>query len=308
MQTSWVTKGLVCGIILLFIGTNIPTSQSGNSTIQPNVLSWKEKNPGYIPISNETHYYALIIGVEKFDNGTLPGEFLDDSAMAIYEKLLNSSNWKKENIKLLLNENATKADIQDAIVHWLGERVTKNDVVLYYFCGHSWRMTLKYRLQGLTGHTVTYPYDKSTNRITDIELDSWFDQIQSEHVVMILDTCYSGKMTALIQNGRTILAAGGKYLLCPVDEDQSLKSGIFTFFLLQGFNGVADINDDGWVTAEEVFHYARWPTFHFSLWLKFPFNKDLPMIIGPQIPYMYDRIPGQERLINLSQGNFTVNK
>lgn len=253
---------------------------------------------------DETEYYAVIIGVETFEGLEFPEEDkIDDGAIAMYNKFLNSSNWKEENMKLLLNENATKNDIRESITHWLDDKEDENDIVLYYFTGHSWKMPILERLKG-KGHTYTYPYDASDTKysdgkITDIELDSWLDELESRHVVVILDTCYSGRMLALRQRGRIILTAGGKYLFCPVDEDDMLGNGIFSYFLLQGFDGVADINDDGWVSAEEVFRYARWPTFWFSLWKQFPFNKYLPLIFGPQLPYLYDRHPGQIPLIQL---------
>jgi len=294
MKNGGMRTSIVIGIIVSCVGAGLPVSAGSISAATPCQIPPAGKT------LNESNNYALIIGIEKFDNGTLPGEFLDDDAVAMYHTLLNSSNWKEENIKVLLNENATKANIEDAIVHWLGDQVTKDDVVLYYFCGHSWRVTIKKKIQGINGSTMTYPYDKSKNIITDLELGSWFDHVQSDHIVMILDTCYSGRMYGLVKDGRTILAAGGKYLLCPVDESTYLKSGIFTYFILQGLHGIADINDDGWVTAEEAFHYARWPTFYYSFWYQFPFNKELPLIVGPQLPYMYDNIAGSVRLTNVS--------
>ena len=170
---------------------------------------------------------------------------------------------------------------------------------MYYFSGHSWKIPLYNRKYG---HTYTFPYDILHNRfsedkITDIELDSWLDELESKHMAVVMDTCYSGRMKALAQNGRVVLTAGGRGILCPVSGDTSLGAGIFTYFLLQGFDGVADINNDGWVSAEEAFHYSRWPSFYFSVWKWFPYTEYLPHFIGIQIPYMYDNYRGQLPLI-----------
>lgn len=247
---------------------------------------------------NEINYYALVIGVEKFQDVELPGEYIDDAAISFYKKLLESENWKEENVKLLLNENATKNDIKNSIINWLDEREGRNDVVLYYFTGHSWRIMLRERLQGMKGNTYSHPYDTSKNKITDIELDSWLDKLESRNIAVILDTCYSGRMLSLRQLGRTVLAAGGKYFFCPVDGDDSLQNGIFTYHLIQGLDGVADINNNGWISAEELFRYARLPVIHFSFWKQFPFFDFsrwpyLPAFIGPQVPYIYDRHIGE---------------
>ena len=135
--------------------------------------------------------------------------------------------------------------------------------------------------------------------ITDKELDSWLDELESNHVVVILDSCYSGRMFSICEKDRVVLTAGGRFLLCPVSESDELKSGIFTYFLLEGFNGSADKNNDGWISAEEVFHYARMPTFKFSFWKQFPFVRFNPYfyVIPPQLPYIYDECPGEVDLI-----------
>ncbi|MEA2055527.1 MAG: caspase family protein [Candidatus Thermoplasmatota archaeon] len=257
-----------------------------------------------IDVSNDVEYYAVIVGVERFQyygtNET--DERIDEDALAIYEKLNGSINWNEENIKLLLNENATKADIQDAIVNWLDGKEDENDVALYYFSGHSWKTPIPNRLEG---HAYSIPYDVSDryysdDKITDVELDSWLDTLESKNVVVILDTCFSGRMKSLHQKGRTVLAAGGKYLFCPVDEDKDIGHGIFTYFLLQGFDGVADLNNDGWVTAREAFRYARLPTFCFSIWKQFPYVLKTVhgvSFIGPQIPYITNRQIGDIPLI-----------
>jgi len=252
---------------------------------------------------DEPDYYAVVIGVEKFiEIDDLPEDKLDDGAIDIYNLLIKSKNWEKENIKLLLNENATKDSIRDSIVNWLDERETENDVVVYYFSGHSLKMPLSKRYKG---HAYSCPYDitdfqYSEDKITDIELDSWLDELDSKHVTLILDTCYSGKMTSLCQKNRVILTAGGKHFFCGVDESDALGNGIFTFFLLQGFNGIADINNDGWVSAEEAYRYARLPTIISSIWEEFPFiqewnNKTILWFF--QIPRMYDRYPGSIQLV-----------
>lgn len=280
------------GITIVFLMLVFPPSINAIVSVEP----IDKENPSDQYFSDDINYYALLIGVEKFDEAVFPEVYIDEGAIGMYETLVNNGNWVEENIKLLLNENATKANIQEAITCWLDDKETENDVVLYYFTGHSWKISLRNRAKG---HTYTYPFDLSQNKITDVELDYWLDGLESKHVAVILDTCYSGRMRALCQPGRTMLAAGGKYLLCPVDGDYSLECGIFTYHLLQGFEGVADINDDGWVPAEEVFRYARMPTFHFSFWKQFPFKRYLPLIIGPQLPYMHDRHLGELPLIEL---------
>jgi hypothetical protein len=251
----------------------------------------------------KVNYYAVLIGVERFKGiDTLPEDKIDEGAIDFYNLLLSSKNWDSDNIKLLLNENATKADIQDILVNWLDDKETENDVVLYYFTGHSLKMprSLKH-----LGNTYSFPYDiydfnYSDDKITDVELARWIGELDSKHICIILDTCYSGKMMELCEKNRVLLAAGGKHFFCGVDESDALENGIFSFFLLQGFKGIADINNDGWVSAEESYRYARIPTILTSIWEEFPFIQEWnnqTILWFFQIPQMYDNYQGMLPLI-----------
>ena len=305
MTILFKRKGKAFTIMVLFVLLDFVPLACPDTISYSSEVDFNPSKQYTTDISNDAKYYAVIIGVEKFQGIELPEEnYIDETAQAIYEKLLMGNNWKIENIKLLINENATKENIQNAITTWLSDKESKEDVVLYYFVGHSWKMPF---LKRFKGNTYSLPYDVSVkdyseDAITDVELDSWLDTLDSRHVAVILDTCFSGRMTALRQLGRVILAAGGKYLFCPVDEDDTLRSGIFSHFLMQGLDGVADRNNDGWITAEEVFRYARIPTFHFSFWKNFPFIGNFPFFTFPQCPYMYDRHLFGLQLYNLPFG------
>jgi len=299
MRKSILLKASVFGIILMFVGAGAVASVDIKDAKQLKSLVTESKSD-HITF-NDTGYYALIIGVEEFEGMEYPeSDCIDEDALSIYETLVSSINWDEENIKLLLNENATKENIHSAI-EWLDEKETENDVVLFYFSGQGWKMPL---LHIFKGNAYIVPYDNSDwnydeHKISDVDLDGWLAELESDNIVVILDHCYSGKMKSLNSPGRKILAGGGQYVFCRCDEDDTLGHGIFTYFLLQGFNGVADINNDDWISDTEVFSYAKFPTFYFSFWQKFPFIQvSIPLINSPQLPYMYDNHPEEIPLIN----------
>jgi len=296
------TKVIAVLLIWLFIGAIIIPSISSDEPIFGTKVYVDGPGPGNLSV-NEVNYYAVIIGVERFKGiEPLPEDKLDDGAISMYNLLISSKNWISENIKLLLNEDATKENIRDSIVNWLDEKENENDVVLYYFAGHSIKMPLSKRH---LGKTYSFPYNITNfsyadDKITDTELASWLIELDSNHITLILDTCYSGKMTSLCQENRVMLTAGGKHFFCGVDESDALGTGIFTFFLLQGFKGLADINNDGWVSAEEAYRYARIPTIISSIWKQFPFIQEWnnqTILWFFQIPRLYDEYPGTLPLI-----------
>ena len=287
---------IVIALTLLFMTSGISMTATSIKVEKNNTLSTDSNTYK----AEEIEFYALIIGVETFAGGNMyPLEDkIDDDAVSMYNLLLNSSNWKEQNMKLLLNENATKDKIKDEIENWLGGLADENDIVLIYYASHGWKLKLRQRKYG---HAMILTYNETDehrlkDRITDKEFDSYVDKIKSKHIAIILGSCYSGRMLALRQKGRVLLAAGGKHFFCGVDEDDSLGGGIFTHFIKQGLEGVADLNNDGWVTAEEAFRYAKLPTIHFSIWKQFPFVQkwrnatvNQTIIWFFQVPTMYDR-------------------
>ena len=278
-----MSKIICLGMVLVFLLAGMGVSS--------------EEQPTNTSPIEDVDYYAVIVGVETFEDLEYDEVVcIDEDAQSIYDKLV-TCNWEEENIKILLNENATKENIHDAITGWLDDKENESDIVLFYYSGHGWKMPLG-NLKN--GHAYLFSYNNSDPRfdegdISDVELDSYFDELESKNIVVVLDHCYAGRMRSLKQSGREILTAGGKYLFCPVDEDISIGHGIFTYYLLQGFDGVADLNDDGWITAREAFRYARFPTFYHSFWKQFPF---ITTGVGPQLPFIYDYHFGSIPLIN----------
>jgi uncharacterized caspase-like protein len=109
------------------------------------------------------------------------------------------------------------------------------------------------------------------------DLQTIFDRIEAERVVMFLDACYSGAATA---GGRTFAAkktratsideeflarltrARGRAIITASKTSEvsmelpELGHGIFTYFLVEGLRGAADANRDGIVTLDEVYAYV----------------------------------------------------
>jgi len=147
----------------------------------------------------------------------------------------------EDHIKLVLNSEATNAAIYYAI-EWLAERAGADDMALFYFCGHS-----------APQNCATYDYF-----ISDWQLANWLDKVNSQKVVIILDTCYAGSFgKELGQNGRVVLMGCQPYESSI--EDRELGHGVFTHYILQAFSDfdVTDANRNYELSAEEIFEYAK---------------------------------------------------
>jgi ABC-type oligopeptide transport system substrate-binding subunit len=86
--------------------------------------------------ANGVEYWAVIAGVSDYADPSIPDlSYSDDDANDIYDSLLNYDNWEANNIMLLIDSDATKANIHGAI-DWMKTNADDNDICLFFFSGH----------------------------------------------------------------------------------------------------------------------------------------------------------------------------
>ena len=77
--------------------------------------------------------WAIIVGVSDYQYISPDLNYSDDDAISLYNRL--APTWGTDHIKLLIDANATKAAISNAITIWLSLREDSDDTVLFYFSG-----------------------------------------------------------------------------------------------------------------------------------------------------------------------------
>ena len=140
-------------------------------------------------IRDESRYYALIIGIEKYQDPNLPD--LDnpiDDAENLYNTLLDKYIFEEDNMVLL--KNAKRIDIVSALDH-LSSVVTENDNLLIFYAGHgNWdeRADVGYWLP-------SDAYMSSTgNWFRNSALVDYLKLIHSKHTLLITDACFAGSI------------------------------------------------------------------------------------------------------------------
>ena len=227
----------------------------------------------------EPRCWVLVVGVSKYPILDFNVKVIDENGDAVTDNDLKYSNadaneiyssfcsvWGEDNGILLLNENATKTDIYYAIKQ-LKEKVSPTDRVLIYFSGHGIAPVEDGQLPGRlyaqrAGAGYLSPYGTRITHlnyeISAVELADWLEELESNHMVIMLDTCYSGSFSReLSQRGRVILMSSAHdepSLECP-----EIGHGVFTNFILQAIDDFdnADTNHDYILSAEEVFSFAE---------------------------------------------------
>ncbi len=179
------------------------------------------------------------------------------------------------NVIPLIGDSATRQNILNTIkqVQHLEKR---GDEVVFYYSGHGAQRVQGNKGQGTRGWgainegiVTDEGNGQNVNFIWDDELQKAFQDFDTDRIVFIFDSCLSGGMTELAQNGRIVLMATTKAGLAGEDGPEGygmgLNHGFFTGFLLGAFSGFypeADAYDhDGNpltpdVTVEEAYNFA----------------------------------------------------
>ncbi|UCG54293.1 MAG: caspase family protein [Dehalococcoidia bacterium] len=220
--------------------------------------------------NDPVEYWAVVIGIADYQHLDPPPLFpssikeydlsySDVDAIELAAKL--SSIWDVDHVRLLVDSQATKLNIQNAITGWLDSKEDENDIILFYFTGHSWQSN---------NHEYIMPYNSLvTSRQVDIQddtLNSWLNCLESNQQIIIIDSCNSGGfINELYRYGRVVLTS------CDKNEDSyeysALKHSVFTYYILDALNNLESIdkNSDGDICIEEVFESAESNTRSYSV-------------------------------------------
>jgi hypothetical protein len=192
-------------------------------------------------------YWAVIVALADYSLDALDMSANYSDAEDLYS--IFGKAWGEDHVQVLVDEEATKSNISEAICTWLKENADVNDIAFIYFRGHG-------------GHGYLYCYDAEyysyNNDISNLELGLWIDDLQTDNVIITLDSCYSGAFIPYLSKpGRLILASS--------ENDQlsygpwELHHSLFTHYLLEAFSNasVSDVNGDHMLSGEEIFSYAK---------------------------------------------------
>ncbi len=229
-------------------------------------------------VFNRPRVWSVVIGINDYPK--LPRlKYAVKDATEFYRLLVEKNKVPPANITLLLNEQATLSNLRSVLGTHLKTSAEKGDMVVIFFAGHgaSERDASSADGDGLEKYLLTWEADIKDLYSTAIpmrEIAHIFGRIQSDRLIFIADACYSGAsggrtvnvtgMRSGIHDGFLDRIAGGKGKVIlsassanevSVEQDD-LRHGVFTYYLLEGLNGVADTDGDGAVTVDEVYRYV----------------------------------------------------
>jgi uncharacterized caspase-like protein len=214
--------------------------------------------------------YAIVIGIQQYRD-IIEAEYAVNDARAVQELLIDKMGYPEENVLLLLDERATKADLEKYLLVWLKNRVDTQSSVFIYYSGHG-------APDPNSGDSYIVPFDGDPNyiAITGYPVKKLYQslaELPTRNVFIVMDSCFSGL------GGRSVLAAGTRPVFVSVENPLLVsnnmvvfsssqknqistsypkkKHGLFTYFFLNGLEGEADQNRDGGIEIGELFSYLK---------------------------------------------------
>ena len=213
---------------------------------------------------------ALIIGIESYKNSP-KASFANSDAKFFYEYARKVFGAKQENMKLLIDEDANLISSIKIIEKWLPSKIKRNQTnLVVFFAGHGLATN-----DGKSLFLLSHDSDPDLLNRTALSRNEIFEtflKLNPKKVTMFFDTCFSGVSRdekTLLASARPIRITANKEQNIPdnftifsasqLDQISSgikeVKHGIFSYYLMKGLEGYADVNKDKKITNGELLAY-----------------------------------------------------
>ncbi len=224
---------------------------------------------------------------------------LQNNDIQTLKRLLLMHGWDKDHIRCFLEEDATKDAILNTSFTWL-QGAGENDLIVYFVFMHGYYLPDDLppidEPDGKDERVFYYDSNYATWNwsvyIVDDEFAARFNTLKSHNIIIIFDTCHSGGMI----DGSSDFGGSGRVVLssCGVDEASCMFlprfHWLFPYYFIQGLRSGADLNLDGFVSAEEALKYTERPVAFHSTINNLIFNHQLTA----QHPQLSDGWPSME--------------
>jgi hypothetical protein len=231
--------------------------------------------------SDRGEIFAAVIGIDQYQH--VPSlRYAQKDAKAFCSYLRNNLGITDDHILELYNQQATASAVRSMLGTKLKQMARKpEDTVFIFYAGHGAPENDPDSRDndGITKYILTHeanPQDLYSTSIPMDEIARLFGRIRAERLVFISDSCFSGA-----SGGRTILAQGtraghlsegflerlakgkGRIILTSSsanevsEESDKYGHGLFTYYLLKGLRGEANVNGDRYIDVDEISRYLK---------------------------------------------------
>ena len=266
----WGALGVSTQLLALLLLTLLPFSLSAQ-TRSAVPAPTKNATP---ETQNSTR--AVVVGISEYQHKSIPDlQFADRDAKAFADWLASEAGGRvpADSIIVLLNNDATAGKVISAL-DGLAESPEEGGLVFIYFSGHGDIEKVTTRQNGyLLCHdapATTYPAGGCLPLAYLQDIVSTISE-KKGRVVLVTDACHAGKLAGSTINGtQTTNAALArqfanevKIMSCQASElalegeQWGAGRGLFSFHLVDGLTGLADMDTNRTVTLREIGRYLE---------------------------------------------------
>lgn len=228
--------------------------------------------------------FAVVVGIAEYADTRANLRYSDDDARWFHtylEKAMAKES-KAGNMVLLLNHEAGRDQILRALKSTFSQ-AGEDDFILFYFSGH-----------GEKG--LFCPVEYPAKAVKHSEIKEIFQSSKAKYRLCIADACFSGSIgnpgeegkdqqalpssMADLEDARIGVVMSSRQNQMS-QETSVFKQGVFSYYLMRGLQGAADLNGDRTITAAEAFLFTK------TMVLKKTQGKQIPFIYGKNL----DRMP-----------------
>jgi hypothetical protein len=217
---------------------------------QPDIIGFSDK------------YYALIIGVSKYQDPLIPNldEHPTKDAIRLRDVLIENYLFEEENLNLMLNPS--RVEILKSFDR-LSRKITESDNLLIFFAGHGY-----YDRETNLGYWLPSDAesDFTANWIYNDVLVANLKRIHSKHTLLISDACFSGSIfkTRSLNNAPVVYQKkyelrSRKAITSGVLENVPMESVFFRFLVDR-----LESNQEKYMSASELFRNLEFPVANNS--------------------------------------------
>lgn len=221
-----------------------------DSLLEEKALEVNEKSFG------RPRVFAVIVGIADYQGTGSDLTYADDDARLFCSQLKKAMPLETTagDVRLLTNDDATQQKVTNALQEVFGKS-GDNDFIIFFFSGH-----------GAPGYFC--PSDIYTGKLHHSAIKSYFKSSKAAYRLCIADACFSGSIGSS-GNQQTSSSAANSMRDAKLavimssrpdqtsSENSNLRQGLFTYYMNAGIRGMADFNNDSYVTAGELFLYTR---------------------------------------------------
>ena len=197
-------------------------------------------------------YWAFLVTVD----------YEDDEPWSCYKNIKNKlldNHWIDTHIKTIIQEQATKENVEREFENWLVRKTSADDTILIIFHAHGYENVELFGEEILPGGLCLYGYKKGNGALDDDALqydvlDGWLGKLSNRNLMIIIDACHSGNAIKHIKDDNRLIITS-----CEEDEysygmsseiDEALTRADSPFL----GNNAPNIGN-GFVSGREIYEY-----------------------------------------------------